>query len=475
MNPLESRDDLQNTMQEASYLSLSAMAERTDKHRSSSEGLSFLSLLNAAITFNHMYPKSSHFNSADATESFRSLDELFCKGDTAAPFQAYTKFIRISYPYIAQAELEQAFQDVLDAHKGGTISQRTDECPEHPVLVYLGVATGILLSQEHTHHETIAKELFESSQKVLCRVFDRSNDLAMVMCLTAITIYSVLTDMGGSTWHILGLAMSRCIACGMHTAKVSDPDSDDLGPRKHARAFWSLYLLDTHVSSVLDRPFCLDDSDIIMSPPSTPANLPAMDDWCHIVDQARIIRSMRRLERRDVLCDFINLQHWYESSVRRHSLDKFRNVQLYAASLVELFKCSAVTANPNCKMIVREAEKIFANYLALAEDQLVSRISMPDSLSVLQIFAIGIIMCRLQSLGQSTQQQTAYQAINILTLLSIRYSFARGLRDILMECLMTIVGAERQEPSTRLRSLVAKSEIFISGQVQAIIFHEKML
>ncbi|KAH7346922.1 hypothetical protein BKA66DRAFT_321220 [Pyrenochaeta sp. MPI-SDFR-AT-0127] len=464
---------IQNTMQEASYLSLAAMAERTDKHRTCPEGLSFLSLLNAATTFHNTNSQVSRDLSFALNEGLRSADEPFCKEDTAAAFHTYLDFLDVSYPYIARAELDQAYRNVIDAHETGTISQRLKEWPDHFVLVYLGVATGLLLSPEYIQHETRAQRLFESSQMALRHVFDCSNDFAMVVCLAALTIHSEFTQAGGSTWHLLGIAMTRCIALGMHTTKVSDLYSDDSELRKNARAFWALYLLDTHVSSALDRPYCLDDCEIMTHPPSTPGFSSLEGAWFHMVDQAQTIRATRRLDKEDVLCTFVNLQHWHECFAPQHVLNKFRGAQLHAGGLVELFKYSAVTSDLHRNMIIMKTEETFTDYLNLLEEKLVSRTGAPASLDVVQVFAIGTIMCRLQSIGQSEQQQVTYQTINILTHLSTRYNYATALRDILMQCLMNTVSVERPETNTRLHHVIEKSEFKISSQMQAIIMGQQ--
>ena len=78
-------------------------------------------------------------------------------------------------------------------------------------------------------------------------VFDHAGELSIVRCLTALTIYSMLTAFGGSTWYLLGLAMTRSISYGMHTSRPVELSSDLDGEDKTQmnRVFWTLYILDT--------------------------------------------------------------------------------------------------------------------------------------------------------------------------------------------------------------------------------------
>ena len=93
----------------------------------------------------------------------------------------------------------------------------------------------------------------------------------------------------------------------------------------------------------------------------------------------------------------------------------------------------------------------------------------------MQVFAIGIIICRLYILGHVAQQRVAYHAVNILTLLSTRYSYARGFRDVLMECLITAVSPEQQEPNTRLRDLVGRLEVQMPSKLEIMIYGKEPL
>lgn len=108
-----------------------------------------------------------------------------------------------------------------------------------------GLATGLLVSPGYAYTEVIATKYAACAVDLLPRVFDHTSDLSTVQCLVALTIYSLYTALGGSTWHLLGLAMTRCVASGMHISRLSDLDSDNENKRNSCKAFWTLYKLDT--------------------------------------------------------------------------------------------------------------------------------------------------------------------------------------------------------------------------------------
>lgn len=244
-----------NNMHEASYLSLSAMAERTDHSRT--EGLSFMSLVQAALEVSGSNPamslkqmtsklsiSTSRVQASASTLSHESVESAFIR---------YREFLQICYPFIDDTKLKSYFDEVKSAFPTDTLVMET---PEKVFLVYVGVATGILLGPGYLLEQTFVSSLFNASKQLLAGVFERSNDVALVQCLTSLTIHSLHSNESGSAWHLLGLAVTRSIACGLHMAHGGrEPDEDDEGHR----AYWSLYILDTYLSDVLDRPYSLVD------------------------------------------------------------------------------------------------------------------------------------------------------------------------------------------------------------------------
>lgn len=461
--PREPHNDMHSTMQEASYLSLSAMAERTDKTRSVHGGLSFRLLLNADIRGRRGELHAIDNRSDSPTRSFISVDRFLCGGNTSAPYQAYLQHICTAYPYLETTRLERAYQYVTHQHSKGLVSIRESTSPDQYVIIYLSLATGILLSPGYERHQQTAEDLVETSLDAFNYVLDVGDDLAAVLCLIALTICSLFLDKVGSTWHQLGLAMTRGVACGLHTAKASQSDAQD-NPTEYARAFWALFLLDTYVSSALDRPFYLEDTAVTMSEHSS-----TEEDWQLLLIEARMVRSNRQTEEEEIVADFINLSCLHETMASRRPIETMDNATKQASAVVELCKYSITKSRPISSMIVSKIAVRFNNFLAALEDQLISRARAPTSLNGLLVFAIGVIMCRLPSIEQTAKQQTTYQAINILTLLSTRFSYARGLRDILMELMMTAVGAELHQPSARLRELIYKLDIQLPSRIEMMI------
>ncbi|EOA81785.1 hypothetical protein ACJQWK_05186 [Exserohilum turcicum] len=466
-----SGSNLQDAMHEASYLSLSAMAEPTDGQSLSNQGLSFRALFLATTSLggtNPSLPIGTNTSLCGSMADFRN--QVFSHGSgldavqIAAAFRTFLEMAPTCFPLMTPRELEEYYDSVNVSEHNGDAEHMMEESPEKIVIVSIGAALGLLLSPNYSFTEVLVSELATRAFRLMSRVFDQSGDLAVVQCLATLSIYSLYTTYGGSSWHLLGLAMTRCISSGMHTSRVSDVNLDGHVKRKTSRVFWTLYILDTHLSTALDRPFCLNDGDIMISPPSSPQNAELDDNEAalrHLVRHAQILRSIRK-QTEDSLCHFVNLSHWRETAPAVLSSASLLKDQLYARGLIELLKCPRFATDPGRSMMDKHIEDEFAQYAARIEDQLTNQQLAPGALEGYLVFAIGIFA--VSQAPNELRQTCVLQCLSSLTLLSARYTAFRGFRAILV--------ALRSGLATRehLEKLVDDSTITVSPQLQWLVF-----
>ncbi|KAH0425022.1 hypothetical protein CcaCcLH18_11241 [Colletotrichum camelliae] len=86
--------------------------------------------------------------------------------------------------------------------------------------------------------------------------------LEHIHCMIMLLIYSLFNSSGGSTWHLLGLAVKTCISLGLH--REPDAHSNLTIPEANRRRwlFWTVYYFDRMISLVMDRPVSIQDDDI---------------------------------------------------------------------------------------------------------------------------------------------------------------------------------------------------------------------
>lgn len=232
---------------DVAYLSLSAMAERMDSHLLSTEGLSYLNILYAATGVSGSDPTLPLYDNEALSGSLAELrqsrlPEIDLENiEIRAAFQRYVDMIGQTFPFMTATMLSECREDA-NVRRGEDCPQ---PLPEHLAIAYLGTATGLLLGAHYTYKELLASDLALRAIHVMSKTLDYAWKLPAIRCLTALVIYLIYTTFGGSTWHLLGLTMTRCISAGLHTIRFSDHRSQNDEQRASSRLLWTLYIIDT--------------------------------------------------------------------------------------------------------------------------------------------------------------------------------------------------------------------------------------
>jgi len=236
----DSQNDLHDIMQEASYLSLAAMAERTDRQPLPIKGLSNLTLLYAAIGVSGANPAtSSETNTlrSGPLANFRKVHGVQSTFHDTAFLTETVETAQYYLPFLTNIDLKEIIDVVPQEQEGNALASVATESPGTAFMAYIALAIGLLQSPAYVYKETFATEYALKAVDLVPQVFDHENDFTIVKCLTALTIYSFYTAFEGSTWHLLGLTMTRCIASGMHTSRVSDPNAEEEEKQKCYKVF----------------------------------------------------------------------------------------------------------------------------------------------------------------------------------------------------------------------------------------------
>lgn len=159
-------------------------------------------------------------------------------------FDNFIMFNEASLGFMDTSQLSAEYDAATQLHEFGSVDSHATQSLCKIMRVYTGVATGLLLGNDYRYTETYSTALALQAFQVMPRAFACASDIDAVQSLTAMTVFSTLSPFGGSPWQMLGLAITRCISGGMHTARMSDPASDDTDKRRNSLAFWSLYTLD---------------------------------------------------------------------------------------------------------------------------------------------------------------------------------------------------------------------------------------
>ncbi|KAK7970394.1 hypothetical protein PG996_001177 [Apiospora saccharicola] len=330
------------------------------------------------------------------------------------------------------------------------------------------------------------------------RVDESAGELETVQCLIATALFSLFTPLGGSTWHLLGLALSRCVSAGMHHIRVSDAQSDDEEKRGCSRAFWCLYVFDT---ASLDRPFFVHDEDITTltepvdakyshnQPPSRSSDSGDEFDTFHrgVVQCARLLRDAQQNPEKGALFHFINIRHFRETMPRY--LIGFDNGSWMLDNLCSRFCCRTLLeivshltpaqSRAEAAMVVGYAEEQFAGTLDILDQKPETRRSSAFmGCDGLLVFRIGVeLLCNplfgRQGGANCPNLLVSQKCLRLLVAISERFSSVRCLREILEELVVFLATeSSRHTRADRLglERRIELSEIPIPKRVQDLIY-----
>lgn len=120
----------------------------------------------------------------------------------------------------------------------------SDPSSSSPILL-MALSLGAIVSPGHDQRSS-----FHSSTYLLAAIKGYSQALApdsldLLHFLLLLTLYSLFSPHGGSTWHLLGLAIQTALRLGLHQESRLDKWSS--GKHDGYNAFWCTYILDRQV------------------------------------------------------------------------------------------------------------------------------------------------------------------------------------------------------------------------------------
>lgn len=193
------------------------------------------------------------------------------RGEVSKALDAYLVTVDFRYPRIPINKIRSGIE-AMTAQDESTYRQMYAKDPAHVFMAYMIVAIVPLVSDNYpiSQGSFVSIHVLAKCMRVLDRVFGQEDGIDIIQCLHLLVIFSIHCSAAGSAWHLIGLAMSKCIALGYHREKaqptVHEDDSEEAEQRRWV--FWGCYLLDRLICSALGRPYSIDDRYITVALPS---------------------------------------------------------------------------------------------------------------------------------------------------------------------------------------------------------------
>jgi hypothetical protein len=236
---------VQAAMGEIGFLSRSAMAEPRDENSGLSQGLTIGRMVRVTLALSGANPAQS---SRDLyVQGLSVMVDLSATLKRQLALPLVTRFLEITgaqFMHIKPKELWDDFELVFE----NIDNQSFHPQPAKVFNVYIAVAVGALLSPESGSLQGLASNLHATAMKLFSGILSSGTRIDILHCMFLLAIYSMYSSLGGSTWHLVGLAVKKAIAFGFH----KDPDVGvEITPealRSRRNIFWGLYTLDRYTS-----------------------------------------------------------------------------------------------------------------------------------------------------------------------------------------------------------------------------------
>ncbi|KAE8420099.1 hypothetical protein BDV36DRAFT_281668 [Aspergillus pseudocaelatus] len=283
-----SERSVQATMGEIGFLSRNAMAEPRDETRGFPQELAMGRMVRAALVISGEDPSQSR----DLCHHRRTFVTMMgpatgiSKEFAATYLSRFFDHVGVMFLHLDRRELQGEFDSYFDVRRGQ---------PSHtngPNLgtaffefrVYMAVAIGMLLSPE-PGSELLATGLHAVATERLATIIEQGDCVKTLHCMWLLALYSMFSSLGGSTWHLVGLAMKKCISFRLHRELYPDSDTSQEEQNRRRSIFWAFYVLDRWTVAEFDF-------------------------GCHIIMHARLLSSVRSSSSRGRLYHYRNLSHW---------------------------------------------------------------------------------------------------------------------------------------------------------------------
>jgi hypothetical protein len=243
------------------YLSMSRIiAGMTETYGGDPEKATRVDSLWDGISKYIRHPSSQgHRIHVSQSEALRALD-------------AYLLLVDFRFPRLPVDKVRSGI-DVIIAPDDSSYQRLYDRNPAHVFMAYMVIAIVPLISDQYpiSQGSFVSIHVLAKCMRVLDRVFGLEDGIDIIQCLHLLVIFSIHCSAAGSAWHLIGLAMSKCIALGYHREQKYSNDDMTSGEELEQRrwTFWGCYHLDRLLCTALGRPFSIDDRYITVVLPGS--------------------------------------------------------------------------------------------------------------------------------------------------------------------------------------------------------------
>ncbi|KAH6876335.1 fungal-specific transcription factor domain-containing protein [Thelonectria olida] len=193
----------------------------------------------------HVHHRTTHAALPSRETAMNLLDVFFSQYQVQYPILVEDDFASVVSSYYTSIEIGAHSQDAWTKF-----------------MLNMSFASALVfLSQENRDALTLAQE-FSSNAMTEFSAIMQVKSLRTLQCLLLLLLYSVLSSSSAPIWYISGLCSRMSVDLGLHSERTITVSATEDEIDTKRRLFWVTYTFERTLSTMLGRPFTLDDSTI---------------------------------------------------------------------------------------------------------------------------------------------------------------------------------------------------------------------
>lgn len=174
-------------------------------------------------------------------------DRLYLPEEDALKYvKTYYEVVDYRYPHLPNSSVDLGINAITRTNEADYEAMLAQN-PAKVFMAYMVLAITPLVSDAYPIAQAsfISIHILSKALAILDKVFQLEDGVDIIYCLILLVLFSLHSSAAGSTWHLVGVAMKKCIALGFHREVLQTRQTtseEDLEQRRWA--FWLCYFLD---------------------------------------------------------------------------------------------------------------------------------------------------------------------------------------------------------------------------------------
>lgn len=166
----------------------------------------------------------------------------------AACVERYFKLVDYRYPSLSRDDVERGMATICGNTSNSDGTSQANPAASFFALMVIALVPLVTDNYSSAHGSFVSIHMLSRALQLLEDIFRIDDGIEIIQCLRLLVVYSLHTSAAGSSWHLIGFAMKKCIALGYHLEpERAETAEEEQAQEKNRWVFWSCYLLDRSV------------------------------------------------------------------------------------------------------------------------------------------------------------------------------------------------------------------------------------